>query len=53
MNWTEILKRAGVPEPPGREDVVARIAERKREAEANGERPAEKHKHNGRKRRAR
>ena len=25
MNWTEILKAAGVPEPPGREELLARI----------------------------
>lgn len=25
MNWTEILRRAGIPEPPGREETIAAI----------------------------
>ena len=25
MNWTEILKRSGVPEPPGYHETIARI----------------------------
>ena len=27
VNWTEILARGGVPEPPGREELLARIRE--------------------------
>lgn len=29
MNWTAILARAGVPEPPGRAEAVARWQERR------------------------
>lgn len=25
MNWAKILADAGIPEPPGREDVLAKI----------------------------
>ena len=25
MNWTDILERSGVPEPPGYHDTVARL----------------------------
>ena len=25
LNWTEILRKGGVPEPPGREEVLAQI----------------------------
>lgn len=25
MNWTEILKAAGIPEPPGREELVLKM----------------------------
>jgi hypothetical protein len=25
LNWTEILRRAGIPEPPGREETIAAI----------------------------
>lgn len=27
MNWTEILERAGIPEPPGREEAIAAARE--------------------------
>lgn len=33
MNWTEILKRAGVPEPPGRAEALERVAQRRAEQE--------------------
>jgi hypothetical protein len=32
VNWTEILARGGVPEPPGREELLARIREEKEAA---------------------
>jgi len=25
LNWTEILSKGGVPEPPGRDEVLAQI----------------------------
>jgi hypothetical protein len=27
VNWTEILARAGIPEPPGREEAIAAARE--------------------------
>lgn len=29
MNWTEILKRAGVPDAPGYQELLAQIREEK------------------------
>jgi hypothetical protein len=34
MNWTEILRRAGIPEPPGRQEAIEAALERRREKEA-------------------
>jgi len=34
MNWTIILKTAGIPEPPGRKETLERALERSR-ARAN------------------
>jgi|OM-RGC.v1.037819236 hypothetical protein len=31
MNWTEILERGGVPEPPGYQETVKRVLERPRQ----------------------
>tara|TARA_R100000734_G_scaffold9652_1_gene7340 strand:- start:1110 stop:1262 length:153 start_codon:yes stop_codon:yes gene_type:complete len=30
MNWTEILERSGVPEPPGRKEALDAAMERSR-----------------------
>ena len=30
MDWTEILERGGVPEPPGRADALRRMREERR-----------------------
>tara|TARA_R100000482_G_C5079905_1_gene125521 strand:+ start:100 stop:246 length:147 start_codon:yes stop_codon:yes gene_type:complete len=30
MNWSEILKRGGVPEPPGRQEALRLALERSR-----------------------
>ena len=30
MDWTEILGRGGVPEPPGRDEVLQRLREERR-----------------------
>ena len=35
MNWTEILRRSGVPEAPGYQELLARI----REEQAKAPRP--------------
>jgi len=35
VNWTEILLRAGIPEPPGRVDLVALL----RDEQAKAPRP--------------
>ncbi len=38
MNWTEILLRSGVPEPPGREELLARIrAEKEAAVQGDGD----------------
>jgi hypothetical protein len=38
MNWTEILARSGVPEPPGREELLAQIrAEKEAAVQGDGD----------------
>lgn len=34
MNWTELLRRAGIPEPPGRQEAVEAALEHRRQKEA-------------------
>jgi hypothetical protein len=29
LNWTELLAKAGIPEPPGRPELLAQIREEK------------------------
>jgi hypothetical protein len=34
MNWTELLRRAGIPEPPGRQEAIEATEERQRQKKA-------------------
>lgn len=36
MNWTEILRRSGVPEPPGYQELLAQIREEREAALRDG-----------------
>lgn len=36
MDWTEILKRGGVPEPPGYHETVAKIRSRPERVKKKG-----------------
>jgi len=49
MDWSEILKRGGVPEPPGRKDALDAAMERSR---ARAARPKPKPKTKGRKKKS-
>ena len=36
MNWTEILRRGGVPEPPGFVEAVKAVSERPKKKKGKG-----------------
>jgi len=54
MDWSEILRKAGIPEPPGRPELVEQLRQEAADREANPQPPAapkRKRKQTGRRRR--